>query len=217
MRRSFAVGTVSHVLLERLAELYFAKLVDQFKNEKFSNYPNSYHRIDTWFKANEDKLKNIIDLEVLDEIGLSLDDILEIAIDYTMLSGRGFEHITTKKSKFYQRESRVLLVVLYGLSSTDKISQSNKNLIAEAQKAFSEDNKAPFSENCKLITLDQFLRLFKVDPESEIYKHFKAISKLAFLAKGTNTNFERLQHYDILGNNYLKELETQKDLSYRPS
>ncbi len=176
------IGSLMHIYAEDISFIHFKENYVTFENEKFSNYPVSLHRIDTWIKINK-KLKIIMNYEILDDIQLDLESMNEISIDYTSVAENN-KHILQKLNKNYQRDDRPLLIVIYGKYSKERIHLIN-NEIRSIQKG----------RNCRLITLNQFLVLFNFN--SYYKKLIKYASDLTSEALTTEKAFRELQEFNI--------------------
>ncbi len=188
--RRLRTGTVFHVHAEEISDLHFTESSVTSRNEKFSNYPHSYHRIDTWLRM-DDNLESLIDKKLLKSLGLTLEDIKEFAIDFTALSGKS-AHVIKKLSKFYQRDGRPLLIVIYGKYDS-----------ATFRQVQSEIRNHKDGDNVRLITINQYLDLFKFS--NDYKKMMLSLSNLAGLAlKGDKNAFEQLAEFDIINPNILQ-------------
>ena len=190
--RRLRTGTVFHVHAEEISDLHFTESSVTSRNEKFSNYPHSYHRIDTWLRM-DDNLESLIDKKLLKSLGLTLEDIKEFAIDFTALSGKS-AHVIKKLSKFYQRDGRPLLIVIYGKYDSATFRQVQNDI-----------SRHKDGDNVRLITINQYLDLFKFSSD---YKRMMIhLSNLAGVAlKGDKNAFDLLAEFDIADPNILQTL-----------
>lgn len=195
-QEKYRVGSIFHLHAEEISALRFAESFINFKNEKFSNYPNSLHRIDTWVKK-DDNLEKILDLEILSSLALDIEKIEEFAIDYTAITISGdYRYIIDKLNKFYQKDpSRPLLIVIY-VNYQNEVFDKIKREISLNKRG----------KNCRLISIDTYLDLFTFGRYKDIFKY---ISDLAGYASSDRAKFDELRNFDLLNNNLLKMLENE--------
>lgn len=188
--RKLRTGTIFHIHAEDISDLHFTESSVTSRNEKFSNYPHSYHRMDTWLRM-DDNLESLIDKKLLKSLGLTLDEIKEFAIDFTSLSGKN-AHVIKKLSKFYQRDGRPLLIVIYGKYDSTTFRQVQNDI-----------SRHKDGDNVRLITINQYLDLFKFS--SDYKKMMIHLSNLAGVAiKGDKNAFDLLAEFDITNPNILQ-------------
>ncbi len=180
--RKYRIGTLFHIHAEGISDLHLTENGIKFQNEMFSNYPNTMHRMDIWLNMN-DELEALIDKNLLDSLGLKLSEINEFAIDFTALAKENI-HVINKLNKFYQRDDRPLLIVIYGKYDS-----------ATFRKVENDIRRHKDGSNVRLITLNQYLELFKF-PKSYI-DMMTYLSSLASLALKGRDAFNKLRDFDI--------------------
>jgi hypothetical protein len=184
--RGFTVGTLAHRNIEFCSEMEFSSRNGlRYDSEKFSNYPQSLHKMDFWIKKSPSVAK-ILDLNCLSiNNGLDLSKIDEVAFDFTMVSVIDYRHALRKVNKFYQKRNRLLFIVIYGGSV-----EALKNLEREIRLL----ENVPFKNHVFVITIKNYLKLLNFS--SNIAIIILKISHLSWKALTDNSALKNLINFN---------------------
>jgi len=184
--RGFTVGTLAHRNIEFCSEMELSSRNGlRYDSEKFSNYPQSLHKMDFWIKKSPSVAK-ILDLNCLSiKNGLDLSKIDEVAFDFTMVSVTDYRHALKKVKKFYQKRNRLLFIVIYGGSA-----EALKNLKRELKLL----ENVPFRSQVFVITIKNYLKLLNFS--SEIAALILKVSRLSWKALTDNSALKYLINFN---------------------